>query len=171
MVTRQLRGGSVDGGSGSRSRSPGTPARRGRRPRLAHPFGLRPMWQGSTRKWDLGEKRTSWANQLCKQADFGVRRTALVNTSSKGRVPAKTRPPMQDGATCGGLYAGGWKSWSFSLSVSVSVLVLGGRPGLRPEPGRLTPKMGAGDHPGEDAQPAPQRLPLLGGVRRRPVVS
>ena len=35
---------------------------------------------------------------------------------------------------------------------SVSVLVLRRRPGRRHGPGRLTPKVGAGSHPGKDAQ-------------------
>ena len=33
--------------------------------------GLRSMWRGSTRKGDPGQKRTSWATQLRKEADFG----------------------------------------------------------------------------------------------------
>ena len=33
------------------------------------------------------------------------------------------------------------------------------------------PQVAAGDDPGEDAQTALQRLPLLGGVRRRPLIS
>ena len=43
----------------------------------------------------------------------------------------------------------------------VPVLVVRWRPGL------LTTQVGAGDHPGQDAQTAPHRLPLLCGVRRR----
>ena len=58
-----------------------------------------------------------------------------------------------------------------SGAVTRSALVLNCRPGRCRGPGRLTPKVGAGDHPGEDAQTAPQRLLLLGGVRRRPLVS
>ena len=61
-------------------------------------------------------------------------------------------------------------SKSGPVGPSVSVLVLHCRPGRSRGPGRLTPKVGAGDHPGDDAQPAPQRLPLLGGVRRRPAI-
>ena len=69
-VTRQLRGGVRCGCSWPRSRSSWTPARRGRRPRLAHPVGLRPMWQGSTRKWDLGEKRTFGAKSTMQTGRF-----------------------------------------------------------------------------------------------------
>ena len=36
-----------------------------------------------------------------------------------------------------------------------------------PGAGRLTPQMGAGDDTGQDAQPPPHRLTLLGGVRWR----
>lgn len=64
----------------------------------------------------------------------------------------------------------GWKPESEPVSPSVSVLVLRSRPGRMQGPGRLTPKVGAGDHTGEDAQPAPHRLPLLGGERRGPAV-
>ena len=50
------------------------------------------------------------------------------------------------------------------VSRSVPVLVLCCRPGRSPGPGRLTPKMGAGNHPGQDAKTAPHRLSLLGRV-------
>ena len=59
---------------------------------------------------------------------------------------------------------------------SVPVLVLRRRPRRGPGPERLTPKVGAGDHPGEDAQPTMNRLALLGGacrrspLRRRPAI-
>ena len=58
-----------------------------------------------------------------------------------------------------------------AVSRSVSVLVLRWRPVCNCGPGRQTPKVGAGDHAGQDAQPAPQRLTLLGGVYRHPLVS
>ena len=45
--------------------------------------------------------------------------------------------------------------------------VLGWRPGRGRGPGRLTPQVGPGDHPSQDAKTAPHRLSLLGGVRRR----
>ena len=54
-----------------------------------------------------------------------------------------------------------------SVSRSVSILTLCRRPQRSCGPGRLTPQMGAGDHPGQDAQPTPDRLPLLCGVRWR----
>ena len=53
--------------------------------------------------------------------------------------------------------------------LSLPVLVLLCRPGRSRGPGLLTPKVGAGDHPGDDAQTAVQRLLLLGSVRRRPL--
>ncbi len=56
-------------------------------------------------------------------------------------------------------------------SRSVSILGLYGRPRCRQRPGRLTPKVGAGDHPGQDAQPAPHSLLPFGGVRRSSAVS
>ena len=63
-------------------------------------------------------------------------------------------------------------------SVSRSVCVLAPRRRLwrRTGPGLLTTQVGAGDHPGKDAQPTPDRLSLLGGagrrspVRRRPAI-
>ena len=58
-----------------------------------------------------------------------------------------------------------------SGAVTRSALVLRRRPGRSSRPGLLTPKVGPGDHPGEDAQTTPQRLQLLGGVPRRPLVS
>ena len=96
--------GPVSGGAcqrrlGASSQSPRSPDRRGRRPCLAQPVGRRSMWRGSTGKWDDGEKRTSWATQLRKEADFGVRRTAPVNTFLKGRVPARVRSSMRNWAT------------------------------------------------------------------------
>ena len=58
-----------------------------------------------------------------------------------------------------------------SVSRSISSLDLRWWPGRGCGPGLLTPQVGAGDHPGQDAQTAPQRLLLLGGVRHRPLVS
>ena len=58
-----------------------------------------------------------------------------------------------------------------SVSRSISVLVLRWWPGRGCGPGLLTPKVRAGDDSGKDAQTAPQRLLLLGGVRHRPLVS
>ena len=58
-----------------------------------------------------------------------------------------------------------------SGAVTRSALVLRRRPGRSSGPGLLPPKVGAGDDPGQDAQTAPQRLLLLGGVLRRPLVS
>ena len=166
-VTRQLRGGVRCGCSWPRSRSPWTPARRGRRPRLAHPVGLRPMWQGSTRKWDLGEKRTFGAKSTMQTGRFRGASDSSGEHFFERAHSGKSEAPDARWGHLRGLYAGGWKSWSFSLSVSVPVL--GCRPGRSHGSGLLTSKVGAGDHPGDDAQPAPQRLPLLGGVRRRPL--
>ena len=62
------------------------------------------------------------------------------------------------------------------VSRSVPVLVLCCRPGRSPGPGRLTPKMGAGNHPGQDAKPTTHRLTLLcvvrwrSPLRRRPAI-
>ena len=58
-----------------------------------------------------------------------------------------------------------------SGAVTRSALVFRRRPRRSSGPGLLTPKVGAGDDPGQDAQTAPQGLLLLGGVRRRPLVS
>ena len=58
-----------------------------------------------------------------------------------------------------------------SGAVTRSVLILRRRLGRSCGLGSMTPKVGAGDHPGEDAQTAPQRLLLLGGVRCRPLFS
>ena len=54
-------------------------------------------------------------------------------------------------------------------AVSYSVFVLGLRRRLRRSPGlgHLPPQMSAYVHSGKDAQPAPERLPLLCGVGRR----
>ena len=57
-----------------------------------------------------------------------------------------------------------------SVSRSIPFLALRWWPGRGCGPGLLTPQVGAGDHPGQDAQTAPQRLPLLGGVCRRPPI-
>ena len=57
-----------------------------------------------------------------------------------------------------------------SASRSVCVLALRCWPGRSCGPGRLTPQVGAGDHSGQDAKPAPHRLLLLGGMRRRPAI-
>ena len=62
------------------------------------------------------------------------------------------------------------------VSRSVPVLVLCCRPGRSPGPGRLTPKMGAGNHPGQDAKPTTHRLTLpcvvrwRSPLRRRPAI-
>ena len=71
------------------------------------------------------------------------------------------------GGVCGRDGIEGRSLKSGPLGLSVSVLVLRWRPGRSPGPGRLTTQVGAGDHPGDDAQPATQRLPLLCGVRWR----
>ena len=65
-----------------------------------------------------------------------------------------------------------WSEGSTPVPVSRSVCVLALRRRLRRShgPGRLTPQVSAGDDPGKDAQPTPDRLPLLGGVRRRPAI-
>ena len=55
-----------------------------------------------------------------------------------------------------------------SVSRSIPFLALRWRPGRGCGPGRQTPQVGAGDHPGQDAQPTPHRLSLLGGAGRRP---
>ena len=62
-----------------------------------------------------------------------------------------------------------WSEGSTPVPVSRSVCVLALRRRLRrsPGPGRQTPQVSAGDHSGQDAQPAPDRLPLLGRARRR----
>ena len=62
---------------------------------------------------------------------------------------------------------GGRSPESGPVSRSVSVLILRGRPGRSRGPGRLTTQVSAGYHAGQDAKPAPHRLPLLWGVRRR----
>ena len=54
-----------------------------------------------------------------------------------------------------------------AVSRSLSVLALRRRLRRSTGPGRLTPQVSAGDHPGQDAQPTPDRLPLLCGVRWR----
>ena len=65
----------------------------------------------------------------------------------------------------------GTRTWGASkdgsVSRSVPVFVLRWRPGRSLGPGRLTTKVGACDHAGQDAKPTPHRLPLLWGVRRR----
>ena len=53
------------------------------------------------------------------------------------------------------------------VSRSVPILALRRRLRRSPGPGRPTPEVGSGDHAGQDAKPAPDRLPLLGGVRWR----
>ncbi len=58
-----------------------------------------------------------------------------------------------------------------SVSRSIPFLALRWWPGRGCGPGLQTPQVRAGDDPGKDAQTAPQRLLLLGGVRRRPLVS
>ena len=65
---------------------------------------------------------------------------------------------------------------SGSVSLSVSVLVPRCRPGRSLGPGRQPLQVGAGDDAGQDAQPTPDRLALLGGavwrfpLRRRPAI-
>ena len=84
-------------------------------------------------------------------------------------------PLLQDSRSFGnctlsiGAFGMGLTFWRRPESgpVGCSVPVLRWRSGRSHGPRRLTLKVGAGDHPGEDAQAAPQRLPLLGGVRRR----
>ena len=63
---------------------------------------------------------------------------------------------------------GSRRAESGPVSRSLPVLALRRRLGRSPGPGRLTPQVSAGDHSGQDAKPAPHRLLLLGGVRRRP---
>ena len=79
-------------------------------------------------------------------------------------------------ALCGGdgaAVATKWGTWTWgsskdgSVSRSVSVFVLRWRPERSPGPGRLTTQVGTRDHAGQDAKPAPHRLPLLCGVRWR----
>ena len=78
----------------------------------------------------------------------------------------------QDAGGVGGYDgSGGRNPESGPVSRSVSVLTLRWWPGRGCGPGLLTPQVRAGDDPGQDAQTAPQRLLLLGGVRRRPLVS
>ena len=57
-----------------------------------------------------------------------------------------------------------------AVSRSVCVLALRRRLRRSPGPERQTPQVSAGDHSGQDAKPAPHRLLLLGGVRRRPAI-
>ena len=57
-----------------------------------------------------------------------------------------------------------------SVSRSICVLALRRRLRRSPGPERQTPQVSAGDHSGQDAKPAPHRLLLLGGVRRRPTI-
>ena len=57
-----------------------------------------------------------------------------------------------------------------SVSRSICVLALRRRLRRSPGPERQTPQVSAGDHSGQDAKPAPHRLLLLGGVRRRPAI-
>ena len=104
MVTRQARRGS--GGSvaqGLEAGLPGLPLgagprRGGARSGPGWPIGLAAdRCQGGVQ-----ENGTSWAIQLCEHADFGMRRATSVNTSAKGRIPARKRPSMQDRARAGG---------------------------------------------------------------------
>ena len=99
---------------------------------------------------------------------FGKCRSAIGETGAKWTVPALEIALCQSAVT-------GWRECAPKLGIravqpSVPVLVLCCRPGRSPGPGRLTTQVGAGDHPGQDAQTAPHRLPLLGGVRRRPAI-
>ena len=76
------------------------------------------------------------------------------------------------GQNAGGVCGRELRAWSegstlVPVSRSVGVLALRRRTGRSPGPGLLTPKVGAGDHPGKDAKTAPHRLSLLGRVRRR----
>ena len=93
-------------GQGLEAGLPGPPARhgsptrrQGRRPTLAHRFGGELQSGECTRKWDLGQKRTSWATHVGIPVHFGVHRPVPVNISRKGRVPARKRPSMQNGAS------------------------------------------------------------------------
>ena len=65
-----------------------------------------------------------------------------------------------------------WSEGSTPVPVSRSVCVPALRRRLRrsPRPERQTPQVSAGDHSGQDAKPAPHRLLLIGGVRRRPAI-
>ena len=105
---------------------------------------------------------------------FGNCRIAIGETGVKWTVPAleialcQSGPPERADV--------GRSPESGPVSRSVPVLVLCCRPGRSPGPGRLTPKMGAGNHPGQDANPTTHRLTLLcvvrwrSPLRRRPAI-
>ena len=114
---------------------------------------------GRFRSWNRGE-RGILLNQS-NQSDSGAPSTVMGQSQLRnGESGTWTWGSSKDG----------------SVSRSVSVFVLRGRPGRSRGLGRLTPKMGAGDHPGQDAKPAPHRLLLVGGVcwrsppRRSPAI-
>ena len=87
---------------------------------------------------------------------------------------------LRSGENAGGVHgcddSGARSQKSGLVGPSVPNLVLRRRPGRSTGPGRLTPKVGAGDDPSQDAQPTPHRLPLLvragrrSPLRRRPAI-
>ena len=94
-----------------------------------------------------------------------------VDKSPVGKSRGSGQHSYESGQIVGGVGgcdgSGGRSPESGPVTRSAPVLVLRCRPGCSLGPGRLTTQVGAGDHPGQDTQPTPDRLPLLCGVRWR----
>ena len=142
---------------------------------------------GRFRSWNRGV-RDSLLNRS-EQFDSGVpstptgqrqlRKWTKRRSASRAALDSRSYESGQDaGGVRGrdGIEFEGRNPGRVGLGCSVSVLLVRGRPGRSRGPGRLTPKVGASDHAGQDAKPAPHRLLLVGGVcwrspsRRSPAI-
>ena len=98
-------------------------------------------------------------------AEIGVDGGILLNRSKQSDSGAPSTVMGQSQ-----LRNGESRTWTWgtpedgSVSRSIPVLVLRRRPGRSCGPGRLPLQVGAGDDAGQDAQPTPDRLALLGGA-------
>ena len=115
----------------------------------------------------MGQSATS-EQAIRFRSSFHSHRTASATRVDKVPVGESGGSGQNAGGVCGReLRAWSEGSTLVPVSRSVGVLALRRRTGRSPGPGLLTPKVGAGDHPGKDAKTAPHRLSLLGRVRRR----
>ena len=130
------------------------------------------------RSWNRGE----WGSlpHRSKQSDSGAPSTSTGQSQlwklTKCNSQSWHCPLPPDSSDCtlsigrGDGTNGSRRAESGPVSRSLPVLALRRRLGRSPGPGRLTPQVSAGDHSGQEAKPAPRRLLLLGGVRRRPAI-